>query len=262
MEYEKNTVAKKILNCKHIQDYFENPKDLNNPCKEIISIQNKDNIENFLSPESWCGDISQAKILFVLNNPTINKDEKFPEWKESFKKKQEFFENRFIRGLEKEGTIIRIEIKGKEPKSIRSWGYYRNIATKLLNKRNKAEIRDMIKNHEFALIDTIHCKSLNQKGLTDRCIEECIDMHFKDLIQISAAKLIICMGKYPKDAFRRIYKITKSGLYEISGKKRYVIFMIHFNDVEKDEPGKKHDFKTNCEDFGLNYNKIKEFLNI
>ena len=183
-----------IINCPNLKDSGDS-----NPCSKIISCQE---IEPKQLPEPWNGEITEAPILFLSSNPSINTCEKFPteEWD------QEHIIDFFINRFSEESKWVKDELypllaSGEYTKNwIRFWASIRKTASFLLQKK-------AVPGKDYAITEIVRCKSIAEKGVSKAKIE-CATRYLTRTLEISHAKLIICLGNKVIDVICPLFQIN------------------------------------------------------
>lgn len=167
---------------------------LDSPCHKIVCLQAG---SSFQVPEPWSGRIDSAPILFISSNPSIDREEKYPDesWEDS--KAIDFFQERFT---SPDGWVINgraLLRTGLRSRGVSYWGHARNRTGEILQRKIKPGI-------DFALTEVVHCKSRKEQGVPE-ALNFCIERYLQRVLSISAARVLIIYGKHAKDAVRRRY---------------------------------------------------------
>lgn len=129
------------------------------PCNKIVCSQNE-NEHDFQLPEPWNGDISNAKILFISSNPSIdpkaNQDghESYPTEKYSNENLPEIFRTRFDKYT---------HFNGNKQKY---WFYANKCVGWILGAESRGV--NLLRDHA-ALTEVVHCKSESEFGVKECC---------------------------------------------------------------------------------------------
>ncbi len=180
-----------------------------NCCKEIVDTQLEEHSESqlltigrkgvFHAPEPWAGNLTKAKIMFLSSNPSIDRNEIFPNltWPES--EALDFSLNRFSNDPNRkygatEGLKIqefdRVKlVSGKISKRVATWSALRNRAAILLDKDSK----ETSATADYVMTEVVHCKSKNEAGVSS-ALSTCVSKWFEPMLALSAAKLIVVSG--------------------------------------------------------------------
>lgn len=168
------------------------------PCNVICSVQSDCILKQ--TPEPWSGYLQQAQIMFISSNPSIDFDEHFPNIGWSDDDIFEFFEERFTNGKLVKST-------GKKA-SVRYWNSlikYTNWINKALN--NKYFSKPIVQGNDgdvsalnpyVVSTEIVHCKSKNQIGVTQKCIEVCFKKYMPEIIDEFRGDLIVIVGGVAK----------------------------------------------------------------
>ena len=152
--------------------------DENHPCHRIVSLQKG---KPFQIPEPWNGNLQEAQILFISSNPSISSLEKeeYPveTWTEN--KIQEFFLNRFSTPYDKN--------------NVRFWTYIKKYAGWTLD----MDASDEELPKKICITEVVHCKSVNEKGVTE-CCDHCADKWLGKVLAEFQGQYIILLGSRAK----------------------------------------------------------------
>ena len=183
---------------------FKDGAVVGNPCYEILSCQTN----NRQVPEPWNSNIETAEILFLSSNPSIGINEKYPYFddeKKSLsnvwddKSVMSFFTNRFS----KEYPYVKNHLYPQSANDaymtgwVRFWAAVRSMASIILE-------RPAIPSDDYAIAEIVRCKSHAEKGV-EAATNECISRYLNRTIELSAAKIIICLGKKVKLEIKNRY---------------------------------------------------------
>jgi len=208
-----------IINCPNIKDGM-NPL---NPCLEIVNCQY---IDPKQLPEPWNGEINLAPILFLSSNPSINISEEFLTKDWETEKIFDFFNYRFS----DESKWVKNELypllnNGEYNKTwVRFWGAIRKTASILLNKQ-------AIAGKDYAMTEVVRCKSIAEKGVYQAKLE-CASRYLSRTLEMSPAKIIICLGDKVSEVMNQIYNLRnfdRVSELEIGNSIRTILFLPHPN---------------------------------
>lgn len=181
------------------------------PCDKITSVQSNCILKQI--PEPWNGHLSEAKILYIGSNPSIDCDEVYPDSTWSDKKICDFFENRFKKGKVKKTT-------GKEV-AVPFWTYLINYTnwineelktsgkaflTKYPITKQKKNMYDEL-NNDVVSTEIVHCKSKDAYGFEKACCK-CGDMWMGNILNLFSGKLIVVLGKKAECAIKKCSKLN------------------------------------------------------
>lgn len=217
-----------IAYCENIKKVQSNDGKLNCACKTIVDLQEE---SKFQLPEPWNGDIENCRILYVSSNPSINQKEKYPtkDWEE--KEVLDFFKNRFSKDkkwVEEELRPLCIDDNGKEyyppPKKwVRFWGALRSISRDLLKTDN------VIPGKDYAMTEIVHCKSTKERGVAE-ALDICAEKYLDKIFNISASKLIVCLGTKVSKYIKSRYSISCEDIItEFPNTRKFIMFLPHPN---------------------------------
>ncbi|MHB1286751.1 MAG: uracil-DNA glycosylase family protein [Leptospirales bacterium] len=203
------------------------------PCKKIIGVQ--DNQEEFQIPEPWNGHIDKAPLLFIGPNPSIDEKEQYPNKDWDMNAVRDYFENRFEGKWTRDLKIL-LRSGAYSNRPVRFWTSIRARTAELLGKSKD----QVIPGTDFSVTEVVHCKSRESEGVKES-LEYCSSKFLRKTIEQSAALVIFLLGDEPAKGFCRIYREKMPlnemknviGPIEISGKKRYLVFLPHPNQIGK-----------------------------
>lgn len=168
----------------------EKAKTDNHPCSKIVCSQiNND----FQLPEPWNGDISNAKILFVSSNPSIdpkaNQDghESYPTEKYSNEDLPEFFRTRFDKYTHFSGSKQKY------------WFYANKCVGWILGKESRGV--NLLRDHA-ALTEVVHCKSESEKHGVKECSCLCAQKWLDKVLAEFNGDYIVVVGNIAKACMR------------------------------------------------------------
>tara|TARA_B100000315_G_scaffold253838_1_gene293554 strand:+ start:405 stop:1163 length:759 start_codon:yes stop_codon:yes gene_type:complete len=197
-----------ICRCPNIKDVLINNKE-NNPCFQTIKSQNKD-YDNFQVPEPWSGDITRAKIVFLLCNPSISENENFPTHKNKNEELEDFFINRH--NGDRPGKYINGDVviySNDKTKRIPTQSEIKQVAQHIFGK-------SCIPGKDYAQLEITHCKTLNKNALSPSSINECVSRHFFRTIELIKAKLIVSCGVNSLEAMNTKFDL-KAKMHDLIG---------------------------------------------
>ena len=183
-----------------------------NAYSKICQAQKDSGIKNMHLPEPWNGKLSEAKIMFISSNPSIDKDEEYPTEDWDDEKICGFFENRFKNGKKTAGGE-------KVTKAVSFWTgliKYTNWISKEADlkipeickehrnyKKYYAELNDRIVSTEI-----VHCKSEKEKGVA-ACEKDSHKKWTEEIVNLFTGKVIVLFGKYAKSHAEEIKKYPR-----------------------------------------------------
>ena len=200
------------------------------PCCEILKCQNE-GIRQV--PEPWNGNIRTAKILFLSSNPSIGYDEKYPtfddekgklskDWGE--KEVIDYFVNRFSKEHRYVKDYLYPKKDGDENSGymtgfVRFWAAVRSMATVIIG-------RPAIPGDDYAIAEIVRCKSKAERGVI-AATDECINNYLDRTIELSGAKIIVCLGEKVRP--KVYYKYKPIIISQKSDDKENEIWEMQFN---------------------------------
>lgn len=227
------------------------------PCCAVVNSQQKLYDEllhkplesgDYQLPEPWCGNIENAKILFISSNPTIAKkantaeNEPYPtirNKKINYMGKHnidlpEFFTDRFNY----------IPHRSRYLAAICKWSGWILLNKKSDEKPSASELEKI--KESIALTEIVHCKSQSQIGVTDKCIGKCTELYLERVLEEYKGNYIVVVGSKARDYFQKngngkkladkLKNIGKRIIYteapnarDISDKQRFEKFKSKFN---------------------------------
>jgi hypothetical protein len=221
-------LLQEIAHCPVIAQQLANPE-YKQDCTRIIRVQDKSTVETRQLPEPWSGNLSEAPLLFLSSNPSINLEEEYPtgSWPEP--RIADFFEHRFGGG-EKEWTkhgLRTLRADGSFPSElwVHFWAAVRARATELLN-------RPAIPGEDYVLSEVVHCKSEGEEGVW-QAADFCATRYLERVVSASAARVIISLGKVASYETRRVFGLGPSAIpmvtAEVANRQRLFVFLPHPN---------------------------------
>ena len=228
---DSNELLLKIARCQNMNGYYANKLD-SQKCKKVIESQNFNSIEKFHLPEPWNGNIQNAPILFISSNPSISSKDNQGNYLEQFPINNwpnhqiiDFFTNRFGGGEKEWVKDGRYSLQTNGTHSSKGTSYWinmRNRSAELLDRDPEKVIMGI----DFASTELVHCKSRSEIGYND-ALTYCTEQYFSAILDISTAKVVICVGastgKYVRDYFG--FPDSKICVEDLEGKKRYFVFL-------------------------------------
>jgi hypothetical protein len=184
-----NALLLEIFRCPIISDPH-NPT-YGGKCLKIVDFQQ---CSKFQYPEPWSGQIETAPILFISSNPSIGETENYPNnsWAEN--EIVDFFQNRFTstKAWVKDGKYTLLRDGNYSAEWVRFWASARRRAQELLR-------RNPIPGMDFAITEVVHCKSLEEKGVSE-ALEFCSSRYLERILRISKAKIFVIYGGVARKA--------------------------------------------------------------
>lgn len=165
------------------------------PCHLIVTSQKPDH--SFQIPEPWIGHLDRAHILFISSNPSISDAEDYPTAEWTRERAMRFFSHRFEEWVE-DGCYCKVK-EGKDPgprRPTRYWVWAKARAEELLGGPAQPGI-------DYCLTEIVHCKSHEEIGVRDAA-EECAERYLKDILDVSAALVVVVVGKHAAKAVRQL----------------------------------------------------------
>lgn len=145
------------------------------PCHKIINTQDG---YTFQLPEPWNGDISNAVILFISSNPSINQvDERYPDETWSDNEVKHFFSNRF-----------------SEPyyqRRVPFWTKIKKYASWILDIPQD----DKSLPNKICITEVVHCKSKQECGVREACTL-CAEKWFSKVLNEFHGKYVVLLGVF------------------------------------------------------------------
>lgn len=215
-------LLKEIIYCENIQKVLNEKSEVS--CKKIIDSQQCD-LKDFQLPEPWNGDLKNCKILFISSNPSINRAEKYPLGNWNFEDISDFFINRFSydrKWVKNELYPLQFDVTYSND-WVRFWGAVRNIARVLLETKCPKPGKD------YAITEIVHCKSVAEIGVQDAMIT-CVDKYLDRIINLSNAKVLICLGDKVSNIIKERYQLDNSAqIQERPNSTQLIMFLPHPN---------------------------------
>ena len=215
-----------IVHCENVHLSLSNPH-IKHPCAHNLNVYGCVSNEDFSVPEPWSGDIENAIILFICASPIHNQNEVYPKYSWSDYIISDFFNNRFGGGLRQwvRNHLHPLLEDGNHTKEwSRYWAEVRKRTKELLLKK------DIIGGKDYAIYPLVHCK-IEEKHMNQEIITECINKFFLQMLNISNAKIVVCLGKDTGAMVRNILQIPHDinpyGPHEIGKCKRYILCAQH-----------------------------------
>lgn len=187
------------------------------PCTKIVGLQPPEALQ---APEPWRGHIDVAPILFISSNPSISGHEVFPpsDWTDT--QVIDHYQNCFdadIKGPH--------QIDHRSYNSVPFWREIRGRASEILG-------RTAIPGKDFALTEVVHCKSTREQGVRE-AISHCAMLWLMPVMEQSAAKIVVLVGRYAKEVCTNTWSINPSQKVHFGvatpKRKRAVIILPHPN---------------------------------
>lgn len=219
-----NQLIDNIISCKNIKKCLNGEK--NNPCYEIVNSQDQAN--EFQLPEPWNGDVINSKVMFLSSNASINLLEEYPD--NSWEKDHiyDFYHNRFngqVKKWVKDNKFVLLKNGEYDTKYVRFWSSI-NARSKEIYNRN-----EIFFGKDFSMVEIVKCKSKDEIGVR-KALDECAS-YLPEILKISNAKVIICLGAVVKKKFIQMYSLQDNERYleniNIEGKNRTIVFLPHPN---------------------------------
>jgi hypothetical protein len=160
--------------------------DPGHPCHRVVCVQTSPDLRQV--PEPWSGRLSEVRILFVVANPLLDPDERFPSADWDADALQDFFDNRF----EKRSKPWTLEVSrvllcdGSYSNAVHTWTEIRNRAGELLG-------REPLPGVDYAITDLVHCKSRSSVGVKE-AIRFCTRRFMSRILQQAGARVLVAIG--------------------------------------------------------------------
>jgi hypothetical protein len=223
-----------VARCENVRRCL-NDKTLVHPCRTIVDYQSApawggDTYETFQLPEPWVGEIDHAPILFLSSNPSIGKDRHAL----GASSPDEIWDSHHFLYGGGRGTYT-IDGKYKTDSNgrpitppVNTWAFVRKRAEELIPSRA------VIPGIDYALTEVVHCKSRGEVGVRE-ALSTCVERHLEAVMRISAARVVIAMGKArePVRAICGIDRATKLARADLGGRLRLVAFLGHPTGTER-----------------------------
>lgn len=161
-----------IARCEEYRRAEDNAK---HPCHEIVNTQHG---YTFQLPEPWNGDISNAEVLFVSSNPSINQvNERYPNAAWSNEEIKDFFTNRFSESYYQ--------------KSVPFWTKIKKYASWILDIPQD----DPSLPNKICITEVVHCKSKNECGVQEACTL-CAEKWLSKVMDEFCGNKVVLMGAF------------------------------------------------------------------
>jgi uracil-DNA glycosylase len=221
-----------IARCPNVNTCLNAQKSFH-PCGAIVLSQSdrcEGNYELFQVPEPWVGQIDVAPILFVSSNPSIGED----DHSSGNSPGDRVWESHHLAfGGGSRPYIIdgvwTTNAEGAKLKRVPYWSWVRNRAQELIPDRA------VVPGIDYALTEIVHCKSTDEVGVPEAA-QTCAELHFDKLMSVSAAKVVVVVGRIAKKHILGDIAPTKLLEREMGGKPRVLTFLWHpasFEDGKK-----------------------------
>jgi hypothetical protein len=215
-----------IINCPLIDPAFDRPS----PCSTVVRAQRLTRAQWHI-PEPWNGHIDEAPLLFVSSNPSFDPISVYPtrDWQPD--DVETYFNDRFTAGepqyVDRDRALL---VNGRYSRGVQYWAEVRTCAAELLNVARSRVHPDV----DYALTEVVHCKSRNNGG-TAQAAATCAERYLRRIVEKSAARVIVCLGKNVWPHTSRIFGVpAKSntqpipsvlGPVEIGERQRLFLFL-------------------------------------
>lgn len=214
-----------IARCRVFRECKSGARPSSDPCARVVAFQADVGLDDHHLPEPWSGRLSEAPILFVSSNPSINRNEQFPVpgWDDDAI--VDFFENRFEGGRKRwvvDGARS-LRVDGTHSRPVRSWTGVRNRASDLLG-------RPAMPGRDYAVVDIVRCKSPDEVGVAAARLT-CATRYLRRTIEASAATVIVTLGEKARPTVASLFggppRMGVHGPVEIGGRTRYLASLGH-----------------------------------
>ena len=181
-------------------------------------------------PEPWSGHLDRAPILFVSSNPgadaegALVSDASFTSaWstEEIVSCYDDPFEPWRKPGIA-DGVYMTDRSGNPGAKAIRYWVWARARARELLE-------RAPVPGVDYALTEVVHCGSQHEVGVAE-AFSTCVDRYFERVLNTAAATVVICVGAWASEAFKRALGVNPdhhTEPAEIAGRRRFIVSVPH-----------------------------------
>lgn len=243
MNQATRNVFNDIINCSNI-------KNATPPCDVVINYQKPNTTSPWQCPEPFVGHIDDTPLLFILSNPGYNADEVYPivqnvpyfklssqnptqVWSPS--DIEAFFEDRFSAIHKQSGLPYVKQLSVLLDKGNNNWVYGdmqltwlrilyyamvikgntiqgNNINIKRKNYTSNIHNISVVPGKDFAILDVIHCKSQEQKGVNNakkvctQYLNQLLNIFINNNANPTGPKRIVVMGLIAKIAFNSVFK--------------------------------------------------------
>jgi hypothetical protein len=211
--------------------------DTTHPCSTIVRSQGVTSIDDFQVPEPWSGRLSIAPILFLSSNPSIGDApskgdttyKEYPRVTWDADAIFEYFDYRF--GGRPFSSILdgayHADSDGnRSRRGVNFWLSVRSRAAEILGVTT-AELTPGV---DYALTEIVRCKSKDETGVSD-AISTCVEAYLEPTLSLSAAKLIVVLGKHARNVMADRYQLNPSvALHErveVANRQRAIVFLPH-----------------------------------
>jgi uracil-DNA glycosylase len=183
----------------------------------------------WLVPEPWNGNLAEAPILFIGQNPSANHEEEYPvDDGEGVNFADDelfaFFNERFepsTPGCITDGSRVPLT-DGQPGRSNQFLTRVKKVAKQILNREPQPGI-------DYAITEAVRCKAAKATGV-ERALSTCAKFYLAETLRLSGAKVVICLGTKAREAFYVAIEKDWDGKchrYEWNGRK--VVFLAHSN---------------------------------
>lgn len=213
-----------LLEISHCSEISIAAHDKTHTCHSIVNTQDP-SWDGFQLPEPWSGDLENAKLLFIASNPSINFEESYPNKIWPADVIVDFFRNRFDPNTDwtENRKVLLADGKGYARKSVAFWNSVNRQAERAFG-------RNVVMGVDFAMTEVVHCKSVDEKGVSE-CLTHCSKKWMTRILEISHARVIILMGSQAATWFASNYGPVEAfgiqGQFEISVAERLVVNVPH-----------------------------------
>jgi uracil-DNA glycosylase len=201
------------------------------PCHRVVSWQGKGPALARYVPEPWSGHLTRAPILFVSSNPGADaegaplSDASFTStWStdEIVSCYDDAFETWRKPGIA-EGIYQVDRFGSRADRPVRYWIWVRARARELLQRSPAPGV-------DYALTEVVHCGTQHEVGVP-QAFATCVDRYFERVLEASPAAVIVCVGDWAKEAFKRTLGVDLVdhlwGPAEVAGRRRFVVSVPH-----------------------------------
>lgn len=185
-------------------------------------------------PEPWNGRLKSAPLLFLGQNPGANHLEEYPDptWLSDTTRVLKFFDNRFGTGRDDapilEGTKVRLRDQHGYANSTPFLSEVLTIASRIYARKARPGV-------DYGITEAVRCKATNAVGI-ERAMETCAPRHLKTTLELSGAKVVVCLGGAAKRAFTLATDASESLAGKpFSWEARLVVFIEHPGAWKKSE---------------------------
>jgi hypothetical protein len=195
------------------------------PCFHVVRSQNRE-LDRFMLPEPWSGDLKRAPILFLGRGPLFDPDEESPHWSWPRPLVEAFFTQRFggADSFWSRDSLYPLRADAVySDEYVRFWASVRKRAEEILGRR-------VSPGQDYALSSVVHCKATDNEGIEDAAVR-CSWLYLQRIVGTSGAKVVITLGRFAGDRVRKRFRLPEEsavcGPRRVGGRERYFVFLPH-----------------------------------